>query len=482
MSSALSMSNTNRTSGRMDAHFINLKKNDRMSAYNFPNDGGTKQIMEKFFKLKERGTTVNREILAGITTFLAMSYILAVNPGMLSAVGGEMTFGAVFTATAISSAVATLVMALLANLPVALAPGMGLNAFFAFTVVLGMGVSYKIALTAVFIEGLLFVILSLVGLRETIIKSIPENLKKAVAVGIGLFIALIGLANCGLVSGETGTIIGFVALDNPSALVAVLGLIVTVVLYVMNVPGAVLIGIVLTTIIGIPFGVTSIPKGFTPVSMPAAPLFLQFDFAGAFSNFGQFFLVFFTFLFVDMFDTIGTLMGVAEQAGLVDKKGSITNARGALLADAVGTCVGAALGTSTVTSFVESSSGVAVGGRTGLSSVVTGIFFLLALFLSPLFALVPSAATAPALIFVGFLMMKSVMGIKFDDPTEGIPAFITIIVMPFAYSIASGIAWGIISYVICKVAGKKMKEIPVVTWILAVVFVFKIAVDAGLFN
>lgn len=441
--------------------------------------------MEKFFQIRERGSTVQREFVGGLTTFLAMSYILAVNPGMLSAVGGEMTFGAVFTATAISSAVATLVMAFCANLPVALAPGMGLNAFFTFSVVLAMGVSYKIALTAVFLEGILFILMSLVGLREAIIKSIPENLKKAVAVGIGLFIALIGLANCGIVSGDTGTIIGFVTLNHSSAMVAVLGLIVTIVLYVMNVPGAILIGIVATTIIGIPFGVTTVPDGFAPVSVPSAPLLCKFDFASAFSSgsaFGQFFLVFFTFLFVDMFDTIGTLMGVATQAGLVDKDGNIKNARGALLADAVGTCVGAALGTSTVTSFVESSSGVAAGARTGLASVVTAILFLIALFLSPLFALVPSAATAPALIFVGFLMMKSVMSIDFNDATEGIPAFITIMVMPFSYSIASGISWGIISYVICKVAGGKMKQIPVVTWILAVVFVFKIALDAGVFN
>lgn len=440
--------------------------------------------MEKFFKLKERGSTVNREIIAGLTTFLAMSYILAVNPGMLSAVGGDMTFGAVFTATAISSAVATLVMAFAANLPVALAPGMGLNAFFTFTVVLGMGVSYKIALAAIFVEGVIFIILSFIGLREAIIKSIPENLKKAVAVGIGLFIALIGLANCGLVSGETGTIIGFVALSNPSALVTVLGLILTVVLYVMKIPGAVFIGIVATTIIGIPFGVTVVPDGFSPISIPSAPLFMQMDFGsiGRSISFGEFFLVLFTFLFVDMFDTVGTLMGVAEQANLVDKKGNVVNAKGALLADAVGTCVGAALGTSTVTSFVESSSGVAAGGRTGLSSVVTAIMFLVALFLSPLFSLIPAAATSPALIFVGFLMMKSVMAINFNDPTEGIPAFITIIVMPFAYSIADGIAWGIISYVICKIAGGKLKQIPVVTWILAVVFIFNIALEAGLFN
>lgn len=440
--------------------------------------------MEKFFKLKERGSNANREIIAGITTFLAMSYILAVNPGMLSAVGGEMTFGAVFTATAISSAVATLVMAFAANLPVALAPGMGLNAFFTFTVVIGMGVPYKIALAAVFIEGVIFIIMSIFGLRETIIRSIPANLKKAVAVGIGLFIALIGLTNCGLVSNETGTVIGFVALSNTSALLAVLGLILTVILYILKVPGAVFIGIIATTILGIPFGITVVPEGFSPISMPSAPLFMHMDFGaiGRSISFGQFFLVLFTFLFVDMFDTIGTLMGVAEQAKLVDKNGSIVNAKGALLADAVGTCVGAALGTSTVTSFVESSSGVAAGGRTGLSSVVTAILFLMALFLSPLFALVPAAATSPALIFVGFLMMKSVMAIDFHDPTEGIPAFITIIVMPFAYSIADGIAWGIIGYVICKIAGGKLKQIPVVTWILAVVFIFDIALEAGLFN
>ena len=451
--------------------------------------------MDKFFKLQERGTTVRKEIVAGITTFLAMSYILAVNPGMLSKCGGEMTFGAVFTATAIASAIATLVMAFVANLPVALAPGMGLNAFFTFTVVLGMGVSWQTALTAVFLEGVLFIILSLVGVREAIINSIPVNLKKAVAVGIGLFIALIGLADAGLVSSNTGTIIGFVDLNNPTALVAVIGLIITIILYIMKVPGSVLIGIVATTIVGIfvPLAkdpvtgtvisyVTNHPAaGWKAVSLPAAPLFCKFDFSHIFTSvgtFGQFFLVFFTFLFVDMFDTLGTLMGVAAQSNLYDDKGNIKNIKGALLSDAIGTVAGACLGTSTVTSYVESTAGVAAGGRTGLSSVVTGILFLLALFLSPLFALVPSAATAPALIFVGFLMMKSVANINFEDPTEGIPAFITIIVMPFAYSIAAGISWGIISYVICKLAGKKAKEIPAVTWVLAVIFIFKIVLDA----
>ena len=428
--------------------------------------------MEKFFKLQERNTTVSKEIVGGITTFLAMAYILAVNPSILSASG--MSWGAVFTATALSAAIATLVMAFCANLPVALAPGLGLNAFFTYTVVLGMGCSFQLALTAVLLEGILFIILSLCGVREAIIKSIPEGLKKAVAVGIGLFIAIIGLANAGIVSTETGTLIGFVnfTMANKTAIVAVIGLILTIVLYTLKVPGAILIGIIVTTIIGIPFGVTTIPENFKPFSTPSAPHFFAFDFKGicmttagkfSFAVLGQFIVIFITFLFTDLFDTIGTLLGVAEQGNLKDANGEVQNVKGALLADAVGTAVGACLGTSTVTSFVESSSGVAAGARTGLASVTTGVLFLVSLFLSPLFFLIPSAATAPALIFVGYLMMKSVVDIKFDDPTEGIPAFITIMTMPFSYSIAKGIQWGIISYVIAKCAGKKVKDIPVVT-------------------
>ena len=443
--------------------------------------------MEKFFKLSERNTTVSKEIIGGITTFLAMAYILAVNPGILS--GAGMNWGAVFTATALSAAIATLVMAFCANLPVALAPGLGLNAFFTYTVVLGMGCSFQLALTAVLLEGVLFIILSLCGIREAIIKSIPEGLKKAVAVGIGLFIAIIGLANAGIVSTETGTLIGFVnfTMANKAAIVAVIGLILTIVLYTLKVPGAILIGIIVTTIIGIPFGVTTIPENFKPFSTPSAPHFFAFDFKGicmttagkfSFAVLGQFIVIFITFLFTDLFDTIGTLLGVAEQGNLKDANGEVQNVKGALLADAVGTAVGACLGTSTVTSFVESSSGVAAGARTGLASVTTGILFLVALFLSPLFFLIPSAATAPALIFVGYLMMKSVVDIKFDDPTEGIPAFITIMTMPFSYSIAKGIQWGIISYVIAKCAGKKVKDIPVVTWILAVIFVADIIFEA----
>ncbi|MDD5790084.1 MAG: NCS2 family permease [Spirochaetia bacterium] len=433
--------------------------------------------MDSLFKIKEKGSTVGREIIGGITTFLAMSYILAVNPGMLGGVEG-LNFGGVFTATAVSAAIATLVMAFFANMPVALASGMGLNAFFTYTVCGQMGCTPWFALTAVLFEGVIFIVLSFFGVREAIIKSIPSSMKKAVAVGIGLFIALIGLNNAGIVTNQNGTIIGFNAFDmkNVSAIVAIIGLIITVVLYILKVPGAVLIGIAATTLVGIPFGVTVIPENFKPVSVPEAPFLFKFEFAGILSV--KFFVVFFTFLFTDMFDTIGTLMGVAEQAKLVDEEGNIPNVKNALLADAVGTVAGACLGTSTVTSYVESSAGVAAGAKTGLASVVTAGMFLLALLFTPLFALVPSCATAPALIFVGFLMMQAVTSIDFGDLTEGIPAFITILVMPFSYSISKGIAFGMIAYVIAKVAGKKAREVPLITWILAAVFVFAIAIKA----
>ena len=424
--------------------------------------------MEKLFKLHERGTTVRKEVVAGITTFLAMAYILAVNPDMLGATG--MNPHGVFTATALSAAIATLVMAFAANLPVALAPGMGLNAFFTYTVVMGMGYSWQVALTAVFLEGIVFILLSFFNVREAIIKAIPNSLKKAVAVGIGLFIALIGLANAGVVASDLGTIIGFAPLQG-SPLVAVIGLIITIVLYTLKVPGAILIAILVTTVIGIPFGVTVVPENFNPVSLPSSPIFFAFDFSSVFTL--KFFTVFFTFFFVDIFDTVGTLVGVATQAKLTDKEGNIPNVKQAFLADAIGTVAGAALGTSTVTSFVESSAGVAAGGRTGLSSVVTAILFLLALFLTPLFLLIPSAATAPALIFVGYLMMKSVTGINFEDPVEGIPAFITILVMPFAYSIAEGIVWGVLAYVLLNVITGRIKKISGITWILFVIFILR---------
>ena len=443
--------------------------------------------MENLFKIKERGSSVSKEIIGGITTFLAMSYILAVNPGILCD-GTGMEWGAVFTATAVSAAIATLVMAFLANMPVALAASLGLNTFFTYSVVLGMGCSWQLALTAVLIEGIVFILLSMFGVREAIIDAVPTCMKKAVSVGIGLFVAIIGLVNAGIcVHGPTIISFANLNMENVTALVAVIGLIITIFLYVRKVPGAILIGIVLTTIIGIPFGVTTVPKDFKPFSAPSTPYFLAFDFKGiAFDSngvfqaalLGKFFVIFFTFLFSDMFDTLGTLMGVADQAKLVDKNGKIQNVKMALFADSIGTVAGACLGTSTVTSFVESSSGVAAGARTGLASLVTGILFLLALFLSPLFFLIPACATAPALIFVGFMMMRAVMDINFADPTDGIPASLAIMTMPFAYSIAKGISWGIIAYVLAKFAGKKAKDIPAVTWILAIIFIADIIFEA----
>jgi AGZA family xanthine/uracil permease-like MFS transporter len=426
--------------------------------------------MEKFFKLQAHGVTVRGELLAGLTTFLTMAYILAVNPGMLGSIPG-MRADSVFTATAIAAAIATIVMALCANLPIALAPAMGPNAFFTYTVVFGMGYSWQTALTAVFLEGILFIILSLVNVRELIIKAIPANLKKAVAVGIGLFIALIGLANAGVIVNDAGTLVGLGEIGSGAPLVALIGLIIISALYALKVPGSILIGIIITTIVGIPFGVTRIPENWSPFSLPAAPLFFKFDFSTVLSF--KFFTIFFTFLFVDIFDTIGTLVGVTTQAGLIKKNGDIPQVKQALLADAVGTVAGAALGTSTVTSFAESTAGVAVGGRTGLTAFTTGILFLVALFLSPLFLLIPNAATAPALVIVGFFMMRSVTGIDFTDPTEGIPAFLTILMMPLAYSIAEGIVYGLLSYVILKLATGKPRDISIVTWILFVIFILR---------
>jgi AGZA family xanthine/uracil permease-like MFS transporter len=427
--------------------------------------------MESIFKLKQNGTTVRREILAGVTTFLTMAYILAVNPGMLGLIGDGMTPGAVFTATAISSAIATLCMAFMANLPVALAPGMGLNAFFTFTVVFGMGYSWQLALTAVFLEGILFIVLSFFNVRAAIVNAIPNNLKKAVAVGIGLFIALIGFANAGIVVNDAGTIIGLGNLASAGPVLAMVGLILIIILYANKVPGAILIGILGTTVLGIIFGAVSIPQGWSPVSIPAAPLFFQFEFHNVLTF--KFFTVFFMFLFVDIFDNVGTLVGVTTQARLIGKDGQIPRVKQAFLSDAIGTVAGAALGTSTVTSYIESSAGVAAGGRTGLTSLSTGLLFLLALVLSPVFLLIPGFATAPALIFVGFLMMGPVVEINFKDPTEGIPAFLAIVMMPFAYSIAEGIVYGVLSYVILKVGTNRVKDIPVVTWILFVVFVLR---------
>lgn len=426
-------------------------------------------MLEKLFKLSEHRTNVRTEVVAGLTTFMTMAYILAVNPGILSATG--MPIGGVFTATALSALIATLVMGLTANLPVALAPGMGLNAFFAFTVVLGMGYSWQLALTAVLLEGVVFIGMSLLNIREAIIKSIPENLKKAVAVGIGLFIAFIGLQNAGIIVSDEATVVALGNITGGTGLLALIGLVLTGVLLAYRVKGALLIGILATTVIGIPFGITIIPGDFSLARLPEAPIFCKFEFQNIFTF--DFFVVFFTFLFVDLFDTVGTLVGVATKAGLTDAKGDIPKVKFALLADAVGTIAGAALGTSTVTSYVESASGVAEGGRTGLTAVTTALMFGLALFLSPIFLLIPGAATAPALILVGLFMMSPIKDIDLDDYTEAIPAFLTIIMMPLAYSIAEGLIFGVVSFILLKAINGKFKDIPIVTWIVGVFFILK---------
>ena len=429
--------------------------------------------MEKLFQLQAHKTNVRTEIIAGLTTFLAMAYILAVNPLILSDAG--LNPGSVFTATALSAAIATVLMALLANLPVALAPGMGLNAFFTYTVVIGMKYSPATALTAVFFEGLLFILLSFFNVREAIVESIPINLKKAVAAGIGLFITLIGMKNAEIIVDNPATLVGLGNVTSGPALLGMIGLVITAILYVTRVPGSILLGILITTVIGIPMGVTA-PFGgwenWSIISMPTAPIFWSFDFTNIFSF--QFFTVFFSFLFVDIFDTVGTLVGVTNRAGLIDKNGNIPRVKQALLSDAIGTVFGAMMGTSTVTSFVESTSGVAAGGRTGLTALTTGVFFLIALVFSPIFLLIPSAATAPALIIVGFLMLSAAAEIDFKDPTEGIPAFLTIVMMPFTYSIAEGIVYGILSYVVLKVATGKFKQIPIITWVLFIIFLLRI--------
>lgn len=423
-------------------------------------------FFEKTFRLKDHGTTVKTEVLAGFTTFMTMAYILAVNPGILGDAG--MDFGKVFTATALASMIGTLVMAFAANLPFALAPGMGLNAFFAYTVVIGMGKSPEFALTAVFLEGLIFILLSFFNVREAIINSIPRNIKSAISVGIGLFIAFIGLANAGIiVTGVPLVTLGKVT--EGSALLAIIGLVIAGVLLAYKVKGALFIAIVATTIIGFPMGITTFPGQL--VSAPVAPYFFNFVWTEILTF--DMFTVLFVFLFVDIFDTVGTLVGVSTKAGMLTKDGKVPKAKQALLADAIATTVGAIFGTSTVTTYVESAAGVAEGGRTGLTSVVTAGLFGLALFFSPLFLMIPSAATASALILVGLFMMSPIKDINFDDFTEAIPAFLTIIMMPLAYSISEGIVFGIVAYVALKVATRKFADIPMLTYILAILFIVK---------
>jgi len=429
--------------------------------------------MEKFFKLKEHGTDVKTEIMAGVTTFLTMAYILAVNPGILSQAG--MDFSKVFAATAIASAIATLVMALYANLPFALAPGMGLNAFLAYTVCLGMGKSWQFALTAVFVEGIIFLILTACNIREAIVNCIPANMKKAIGAGIGLFVAFIGMQNAGIIV-KGATLVELSATwYKGTALLAMIGLIITAVLMARKVPGGMLLGIVITTIIGIPMGITKYAGGSYA---PPAPYFCPFAFGEIAADPFEFIMVMFTFLFVDMFDTVGTLIGCATKTNMIQKDGSIVNCKQALFADAVGTTVGAMLGTSTVTTFVESSAGLAEGGRTGLTSLTTAILFILSLFLSPLFGSIPSAATAPALIIVGALMISPVKEIEWDDITEALPCFLTMLFMVVAYSIADGIMMGILSYVLIKLFTGRRKEINTMSWVLFALFVLKVLFKA----
>lgn len=429
--------------------------------------------MEQFFQLKANRTDVRTEVIAGITTFMTMAYILIVNPLILSETGMDM--GALFTATALSSIVATLVMALVAKLPFALAPGMGLNAFFAFGVVLGMGYSWQFALTAVFLEGIIFLILTFLNVREAIINVIPDNVKKAIAAGIGLFIAFIGLSNAGVIVQGQGTPLALGEITSGSPLLALIGVVITGWLLAKKVRGALLIGILATTIIGIPMGVTNV-QGFRVMSMPASlsPIFFQFEWSRIFTL--DMLIVLFTFLFVDMFDTVGTLVGVSTKAGLLNKDGSIPRAKEALFADAVGTTVGAILGTSTVTTYVESAAGVEEGGRTGLTALVTAGMFVVALFFSPLFLTVPGAATAPALILVGLFMLSPIKDIDWSDYTEAVPAFLTVIMMPLTYSIADGIMFGVISFVLLKLLTGKTKDVTVLTYIIAAVFVIKFLV------
>ena len=428
-------------------------------------------MLDKFFKITENKSTLKTEVVAGITTFMTMVYILAVNPSILSAAG--MDKDAVFTATALSAVIATLIMALYAKLPFALAPGMGLNAFFAFTVVLGMGYSWEFALTAVFLEGIIFILLTAFNIRELIVNSIPLNLKHAVSVGIGLFIAFIGLKGTGLIVDNPATLVTLGSMKNPEVLVGMAGVLIIGVLLTKKIKGAILIGILASTIIGLIVGVTVIPENFTFVSLPPSiePIFFKFDFSQVFTL--DMLIVLFTFLFVDMFDTVGTLVGVSSKSDMLDKDGNVPRVKQALFADAIGTFFGAILGTSTVTTYVESAAGVAEGGKTGMTALTVAGMFALALFFAPIFMIIPAAATAPALIIVGLFMISPIMKIDLTDFTEAIPAFFTIIMMPLTYSIAEGIVFGMLSFVLLKLLTGRYKEIKPIMVIIAILFIIK---------
>lgn len=449
------------------------------------------KMLEKLFHLKENNTTVRTEVIAGITTFMTMAYILAVNPNLLSASGMDAT--AVLIATCLASFIGTLAMALLANYPFALAPGMGLNAYFAFTVCGTMGYSWKVALVAVFIEGIIFIVLSLTNVREAVFNAIPMSLKKGVGAGIGLFIAFIGLQGAHIVVDNSSTLLSYVDFrenwhtEGICALLALIGLLLTAVLYIKKIKGSILIGILATWILGMlcqAAGIyqVDVETGFYSLY----PSLALTDFSKIGETFGQcftadfsgvgilnFIVVLLSFLFVDMFDTIGTLIGVSDKAGMLDKDGKLPRVKQALLADAIATSAGAVLGTSTTTTFVESSAGVGAGARTGLASVTTGFLFLLAIFFAPVFTAIPGFATAPALIFVGFLMVSAIVKIDFEDMSEAVPAYLCLIAMPLMYSIAEGIAVGVISYVIINLVCGKAKKITPLMYVLAVLFICK---------
>ena len=450
-------------------------------------------MLEKIFKLKDNKTNVRTEVIAGITTFMTMAYILAVNPSILADAGMDPT--AVLLATCLASFIGTACMALMANLPFALSAGMGLNAFLAYTVVIGFGYSWQVALLAVFIEGIIFIVLSLTNVREAIFNAIPLALKHGVSVGIGLFIAFIGLQNAGLTVDNSSTLVSIVSFtDNFStsgicALLAIAGTFITAILYIKRVKGSILIGIVTTWLLGVICQLTGI---YVPNAeagyFSLIPTFAMTDFTKLSETFGQcfnvdfsnvgifnFIIVIFSFLFVDLFDTLGTLIGVSTKAGMLDKNGRLPNIKPALLSDAIATSAGAVLGTSTTTTFVESSAGVAEGGKTGLTAMVTGILFLLSMFFAPIFIAIPSFATAPALIIVGFLMFSNISELKMDDKnyTTAIPAYLCIIAMPLFYSISEGISIGVISYVVINLICKKHKEISPIMYVLAVLFILK---------
>ena len=426
-------------------------------------------MLKKLYGFDSAQTTIRTEIVAGITTFLTMSYILAVNPTMFGELDG-MPMGSVFTSTALAAIVGCLAMALIGKLPFGLAPGMGLNAFFVYSVCMGMGYSWQFALTAVLIEGLIFIVLTLTNVREAIVDAIPMSLRNAIGAGIGLFIAFIGLKSAGVVVDDGATLVALGDITSGSALLAFIGLIITGFLYARNVPGAILLGILLTMVIGIPLGVTEF-RGVVSVPESISPIFCKFEFDKIFSV--DMLVVVFTFFFIDMFDTVGTLVGVCTKANMIDEKGNIQRVKQAFMADSIATTVGAVLGTSTTTTYVESAAGVAQGGRSGLTAFVVGGCFVVALFFSPLFLSIPSAATAPALIIVGLLMMEQVKNIPFDDFSESIPAFVCMIMMPLTYSISNGILIGMITYVLMNVICGKFKKLSPAIYVLAVLFILK---------